>query len=136
MMAVAMAVAMAAGGGDHGSGSSVWLRRQLTTAAVKDVPFLRLSSTLPAAEGRATTAAGGRATTVAGGEGEDGGGGKGEDSSGGEDEDSGARWRIFPSVETLPPLSAILTMIGDCTDSYVKSYREISYIGAEIFYIK
>ena len=62
-----MVVAMAAGGGDRGSGSSVWRRRQLTTTAVKDVPFLQLSSTLPAAGGRAATAAGGRATTVAGG---------------------------------------------------------------------
>jgi hypothetical protein len=34
-----------------------------------------------------------------------------------------------------PPLSAILTLIGDITGSYTKSYREISYIGAEIFYI-
>ena len=42
---------------------------------------------------------------------------------------------IFPRLETLPPLSAILTLIGGCSDSYVKNYREISYIRAEFFYI-
>jgi hypothetical protein len=60
-------------------------------------------------------------------DGDGGGEGKGDGNGDGDGDGDG--------VETLPPLSAILTLIGDCTDSYVKSYREISYIGAEIFYI-
>ena len=138
-MAVAMAVAMAAGGGDCGSGSSVWWWWQLMTTAVKDIPFLGLSSTLLAAGGRAATAAGGRATTVTGGRAKTVARGRAKLAAGERTKmvahDQGSSNNIFPRIKTLPPLSAILTLMGDCTDSYVKSYREISFIGAEIFYI-
>ena len=62
-----MAVVMTAGGGDCSNGSSA-RRRQSMAEAVKELPFLRLSSNLPAAGERAKTATGeGR-----GREGEDG----------------------------------------------------------------
>ena len=96
--------------------------------AVKDVPFLRLSSTRPAAGGRAATAAGGRATTVAGGRAKTAARERTVVRDQGSSND-----KYFPGRNSPSPLK-ILTLIGGCTDSYVKSYREISYIGAEIFY--
>jgi hypothetical protein len=90
------------------------------TTAVKDVPFLRLSSTRPAAGGRAATAAGGRAKTVA--------------MERTVVRDQGSNNDKYSPGRNSPSPLKILTLIGGCTDSYVKSYREISYIGAEIFY--
>jgi len=71
-----MAVVMTAGGGDCSNGSSA-RRRQSMAEAVKELPFLRLSSNLPAAGERAKTAAGERAKTATG----EGRGREGEDGS-------------------------------------------------------